>query len=488
MVKHYLKRICFILCVVIPAALFISGRFIGSGAKDQDGRITLAVKRSFDIEVNTIGSLDAARSHMISSSIRGDQGKIIDLVADGARVKKGDILVKLDSAPFAEKVSGLQGDVETFESAVEAKKQMLEWEKNKVERDIKTAEFNLTIAQLDKEKLVKGDGPHEIAQLSENAENAKENLDKYRLYLNSLNDLKKEGYDYPSEISLARNKIKELDEKYNSARQKLESYRDHIFPLLNQMATAKIEKCEQDLIQTKKCGASEIAQAIAEAEATKSKLATIKGALKQAKADLENTTITAPFPGIAILYKTYRNGENRKPRIGDYVLQNQPILYLPDISAMVVRTQVREVDLYKITLNQRADIRVDAYPGTLLKGTISFIGSLATGLHKPGMGGNYFAVTIMIDGEDIRLRPGMTARASILTDQVKNVLALPRQAVFEHRNGAYCYKYEGGWFKKTVIGTGRHNEDYIEIISGLNEADKISLVKPDPDKIILVDS
>ena len=461
---------------MILAALFISGRFIGSGAKDRDGRITVAAKRSFDIEVNTIGALDAARSHMVSSNIRGDQGKIIDLVDDGARVKKREILVTLDSAPFEEKVRSLQGDVKTLESAVEAKMQMLEWEKNKVERDIKTTEFNLTIARLDKEKLIKGDGPHEIARLTEDEENAKENLDKYSLYLNSLNDLKKDGYDYPSEITLAQNKIKELGAKHNSVQQKLESYRDHIFPLLNQMATAKIEKCEQDLIQTKKCGASEIAQAIAESEATKSKLATVKGALNQAEAGLRNTTITAPFPGIAILFKTYRNGENRKPRIGDYILQNQPILYLPDISAMVVRTQVREVDLYKIALNQKADIRVDAYPGTLLNGDLSFIGSLATGLHKPGMGGNYFSVTIVIEGEDIRLRPGMTARVSILTDQVKNALTVPLQAVFDERSGSYCYKYEGGWFKKTVIGTGRHNEDYIEIISGLNEADKIILV------------
>ena len=62
------------------------------------------------------------------------------------------------------------------------------------------------------------------------------------------------------------------------------------------------------------------------------------------------------------------------------------------------------------------------------------------------------------------------------------------QAVFDDGSSPCCYKYEGGWFKKTIIDTGRHNEDYIEIISGLNESDEISLVKPDPDKIMLVDS
>jgi HlyD family secretion protein len=474
------------LGVAVLTALFVSWKFMGSDADNANNRLTEVARRSFNIEVNTIGNLDAARSHMISSSIRGDEGKIISLVNDGAFVKEEDVLVKLDPTPFEEKVNQFKGDVEILKSAVDANTQMLEWSKNKVETDIKTAQYNLTIAQLNLKKLVDGDGPHEIAQLSEEVEAARENLNKYVLYLKNLKDLQKDGFEYPSEETLAQNKIKEMEEKFNSTRKKLESYRDHIFPLLKEMADANVEKAEHDLIQLQKGGASEIAKAVSELSAAKSRLNNAQASLTVAEEELKKTIVSAPFSGIVIHYETYRNGENRKPRIGDPVLQNQPILYLPDISSMIVKTYVREVDLYKIALDQKALVKVDAYPDKVYEGKISFIGSLASDLRKLGMGGNYFSVVVSIMGEDNTLRPGMTARISILTDHASNALSIPVQALFEEREKKYCYQAVGGWFKKTPVETGKHNEDYIQILSGLGEKDRVSLVKPDPDKIISV--
>jgi len=258
--------------------------------------------------------------------------------------------------------------------------------------------------------------------------------------------------------------------------------------LLKEMAMAKVEKAKQDLIQIQKLGTSRIAQAMSDLEAVKAKLASGEKALAQARADLEKTAITAPFAGIAILYETYRNGEKRKPRVGDLAIQNQPILYLPDISQMLVKTWVREIDLHKIALDQKAVVTVDAYPGRHYKGRINFIGSLASGRSALKSGQKFFGVTIWLDEEDLRMRPGMTARVCILADHAQNVLVLPVQAIFKDADHSYCYFYSGGWFKKRLIETGRHNADYIEVLSGLEENDAVSLVKPEPEKILAVDS
>lgn len=463
-------------------AMAMSWRFIHSDSVE--AMLADVARRSFDVQVQTIGTLDAAQSHMICAAVRGDEARIIFLVEDGARVDKGDVLVRLDPADFEQEVSRLEGEVEALRSAVEAKKQVLDWVKNKVEKDIRTADFNLTIAQLERKKLMEGDGPHEIATLKENVENEKEQLEKYRLYLNSLNDLDAEGYAYPSETAAAEQKIRELAARYNAARDKLDTYEKHIFPMLVKMAEAKLEKAGQEVIQTQKCGTSEIAQAMAELEVAQARFKSSRKALGQAAADLAAATIRAPFPGIAILYETFRSGENRKPRLGDHVLPNQPILYLPDISEMIVRTQIREVDLYKIAVHQPVSVRVDAFPDTVYKGGISFIGSLAAGQRHPGSGGKYFDAVVKIKGKNQRLRPGMTARLTILTDRIEDVLALPVQAVFQDKDSMYCYRYAGGWYKKTVIETGRSNEDLVEILAGLHESNRVSLVEPDPGKII----
>ena len=481
-----------LLALLVGAVLFIlssiAWRFLGTDSHHWDKKLVHTRIRSFPIEIHTIGTLDAVHAHMLSSSIRSDEVKIIYLVDDGTHVSKGDILVKLDPTKFEEKIQALQAEVAALSAAVKAGEQMLEWEKNNVDGEIKNGEYQLKIARLNLKKLVDGDAPHEIVQREEAANAAKEEMDQYAGYLDELNALKQQGYDYPAETTLAHKKLAELKKVYQSAEKKLTTYRDHIFPLLKEIAKAKVEKAKQDLIRIQKLGSSRIAQAMADLEAAHAKLASAEKALQKAKTDLAKTTINAPFSGIAILYETYRNGEKRKPRVGDLAIQNQPLLYLPDISQMLVKTRVREIDLHKIALDQEAVVTVDAYPDTKYTGLVNFIGSLAANRSEYRAGEKFFGATVLLNDGDIRLRPGMTARVSIQADQVLNALTLPVQAVFNDTDNEYCYLYKGGWFKKTAIQIGRHNPDYIEVISGLDENDTVSLVKPDPDKILAVDS
>jgi HlyD family secretion protein len=174
----------------------------------------------------------------------------------------------------------------------------------------------------------------------------------------------------------------------------------------------------------------------------------------------------------------FRDNLKRKPRVGDTVWQNQPLLYLPDISAMIVHTQVREVDLHKISKGQNTTIQVDAYPDIRFAGTVTAIGVLATDNAEGGRGEKHFQVTIAMRGEDVRLRPGMTARVYIHTDAVKDVLTVPIHAVFNEGGRKICYLHKGGNLTKMDVTVGRQNEDVIEIVSGLNNGDRVSLIKP----------
>jgi HlyD family secretion protein len=217
---------------------------------------------------------------------------------------------------------------------------------------------------------------------------------------------------------------------------------------------------------------------MASLEETRGKLKTAKSSLRVAQSQLEKTTIRAPFSGISILYETFREGRKRKPRVGDRAWQNQPLLYLPDISSMIVKTRVREVDLHKIALGQNCSIKVDAYPDVSFEGEVTFIGVLASERFEGGKGEKYFEMTISLQDEDARLRPGMTARVSILNDSITNALSLPVQAIFDEGGRKYCYLYTGQSFKKVDISLGKQNEDMAQVLSGLKNGDRISLVKP----------
>ncbi len=468
---------------VLTAVLVL--RCMGPSDATRDTPLVQVNKGRLDIQVQTVGELDAARTHMVSSAIRGDKGKIIFLVKDGALVVKDDVLVRFDPTPFESEVQRLGGEVRGLTASVESARQMLEWEKNQMVREIQTAEYNLKVAKLELRRLVEGEGPLQLAQYKSELDKAKEELDRYRAYIVELDKLKDQGFANPSEAVLARQKVEQLDELYQTARQRYDSYKNHVLPTSIEKAKAQVDKAGVEIDQLKKGAAFKVARADATLAEVQGKLETTQASLQQALAELKKTTLTAPFGGIAILYETFRDGQKRKPRVGDLVWQNQPLLYLPDISTMIVDTRVREVDLHKVAIGQPCSVRVDAYPEILFTGKVSLIGMLATERVEGSIGEKYFQLTVNLDGRNERLRPGMTARITIDSENAADILFVPVHAVFNDGARTFCYLMaKEGKFKKRAVVVGRQNEDSVEIVSGLAAGDRVSLLKPPRSRII----
>ncbi|OGP60642.1 MAG: hypothetical protein A2V65_08570 [Deltaproteobacteria bacterium RBG_13_49_15] len=473
-----------IVAILLAAAVLFTGRFGRSGKEDPFTlQMAPVLPRSFDITVNTIGILDAADSQMVSSTVRGDKGKIIHIVEDGTRVESGDVLVRLDPTPFEEEVHRLSGEVKTLEAALDATRQVLEWEKNQTDREILASEFDLKIAQLELKKLLEGDGPIQLTQYREEMEKTREEFSRYKAYISELEALEKERTIQIGEVSLAREKLSELKEKFNNASLKFENYKKNVFPSLVESGNAKVQKAEMLIEQTRKGSVYRVAKAIASVNETQERLKTARTSLLRAQEELEKTTIRAPISGIAILHETFRDGQNRKPRVGDKVWQNQPLLYLPNISSMIVKTHVREVDLHKIALKQSCVLTVDAYPQDRFKGEVMVLGVLAAERMESGAGEKYFQLTIALTGSDSRLRPGMTVRVTIFNDRCKNVLSIPFAALFEELGSPYCYRKVDGGFQKIKIKYGRKNDEWVEILSGLHSGDQVALTQP-PSEIL----
>jgi len=445
-----------------------------------ESHLVSVVPRSFDIRVSMVGVLDAANSHVVTSSVSGDKGKLIYLVEDGARVAQGDVLIKLDPSGFEEKAQRLTGEVQGLEAAVDAAEQVLEWEKTQVEREIRTGEFNIRVAELDYQKLVKGDAPIQLNQLKAEQEKVSEEHRRYQAFVDDIAKLSSQGYSNPTEAILAKQKLADLEEKLAVSKENFRMYREHVYPSLKEMAQAKVEKAKMEQEQIRNGGVYKIAKASFKLKELKGKLSARRSALSKARKAIKNTVIHAPFAGIAVHHEAFRDGQKRKPRIGDQVWQNQPLLYLPDISAMVVKTQVREIDLHKINMGQPCHIKVDAYPDTAFEGEVAFIGVMAARGATGGQGEKYFQLVVAVAGSNQRLRPGMTARVSIRAHHVENRLAVPIQAVFSEGNDLYCYKYIGPekGFVVQPVTCGKQNEAWVEIVTGLAHNDRISLVKP----------
>ncbi|PIE71394.1 MAG: hypothetical protein CSA22_02485 [Deltaproteobacteria bacterium] len=475
--KWRLAGLCVISVILLAMAVRIQ---TWMNARQMNDLLTCrAEPASFSVQVDTIGVLDTSRSHMVASSLRGEEAKIIYLIEDGAHVSKGDLLIRFDNTPYAEKTRRLEGDVRTLTAAVRAKEQVLAWERNQVEKSLNTAAYNMKVAVLELRKLKEGDGPLQIATLTEAVNGAAGDLEKYRVYLAKLIQLQERGYENLAEVAQARKKIAEFTEKLATAEKKKQSYENHVFPTLVEAANARVERADMEQVALKTGGTFKIAKAMSDLEESRQRLITAQTALAEAEAELSQTELYAPFAGIVILYETYRDGEKRKPRVGDRAIRNQPILYLPDVTAMVVKTQIREIDLKKVSLGMPATVRVDAYPDQMFKGTVGFVGALATDRPMNGLGGKYFQLSVMLPDAGDDLRPGMTARVTLHAGEISAARALPVEAVFVSGGRTVVFRQTDQGWESVAVQTGADNGDWVEILSGISLGDVISRVRPE---------
>jgi multidrug efflux pump subunit AcrA (membrane-fusion protein) len=115
-------------------------------------------------------------------------------------------------------------------------------------------------------------------------------------------------------------------------------------------------------------------------------------------------------------------------------------------------------------------------------GKVSTIGSLAQ--HKVSKvsgrrtGVKVFDVTVDVLDADERLRPGLSANASILIDEVKDVTYVPVEAIFNEDGKTIAYVKRGRRARQVVVDCGTSNDKYVIIRSGLEPGDKVFLGQP----------
>jgi HlyD family secretion protein len=151
---------------------------------------------------------------------------------------------------------------------------------------------------------------------------------------------------------------------------------------------------------------------------------------------------------------------------------------------MVVKTQIREIDLHKVDVGKLAVVQVDAYPDLRLSGQVQSIGVLAEARDESFKADKYFSVLVSVKEEDQRLRPGMTAKVEIQCAQVQDVLSVPIYAVFEEGGRWYCYKDVKSSFEKQEVALGAVSSDWAQIVEGLSEGDVVAFSQPLAEEIV----
>ena len=200
-----------------------------------------------------------------------------------------------------------------------------------------------------------------------------------------------------------------------------------------------------------------------------------EASLREAQENLNKTNIYAPISGTI----SRLNIELGERVVGTAQMAGTELLRLANLNLMEVAVEVNENDINSVSLNDTALIEVDAYLGNTYKGIVSEIANSANVMGVSADQVTNFEVKVRILDE-VSFRPGMTATVDIQTERTYAVLSLPIQAVTTRKDTANkedkvecVFAFEENTANFIKVETGIQNDEFIQIISGLEEGQDI---------------
>ncbi len=423
------KRFWFLVILLLIIGAIAAFAFYKNSTKPKGIAVDFdeVTKRTIEEKVSASGRIFPEKEIKISSDVSGE---IVELfVMEGDSVKSGQLLAKIDPESYV-------STVQRGKAAVSGAKSQMAVSKSQKEASIAQKE-----------------------QITVQLKNAKSILERNVQLL-------KDGIISQADYDLSESNVENLQANIRAAEASIRSAEESI-------------KGAQYNVES--------------AEAT----------LKEFQTNLGRTTIKAPVSGI-VSSLSVEQGERV---VGTIQMTGTEMMRIANLNTMEVQVDVSENDIVRVELGDKVDIEVDAYLGKKFLGTVTEIANSAANIATAGMTlttdqVTNFVVKIRVDSDSYKglstatqkypFRPGMSASVDIYTNQAKDVLSVPIQAVSarekdENKDQPEEYQKEktdddfmeviftvaADSVQMTEVTTGIQDDEYIQILSGLSDGQKI---------------
>jgi multidrug efflux pump subunit AcrA (membrane-fusion protein) len=208
--------------------------------------------------------------------------------------------------------------------------------------------------------------------------------------------------------------------------------------------------------------------------------------MDQAQQNIDKMSVVAPMDGLISIQKNmdasggfFFTGMSLPDyRAGDQAQAGSAIAQVVDPSGLELTSKVGERDHSNVKQGQSVEIVFDALPGRTYHGAVKRVGGMtAHQVFEDNPGGGTFDVSIQLSDADARLRSGMTAQLLFLGDTRKDVLYVPRQAVFLKDGKHILYVKRGKNYEQQEVKIQGETESRA-VIEGLGPGTPVAMIDP----------
>lgn len=466
----------------------------GASAKNENEYLPTSdtaeiLKSSFDITTLAMGELEAKKQIEIRSRIE-QQAVIQEIVAEGTKVKEGDILVRLNADRLMTSIDEQLLQIETSKSELVAAENGYNIQVNENANNLRNAELKVTLAQLSLQQWFEGEvkTKREANRLA--LSQSKLELD--RLAEKVIRSQKLQDQGFLSKDELERDELEYIKNQSAWIKAQLDDkvYEDFQFPKDQKQKQGDLEQANSELVKVKMNAEIDLASKAAQRNNKRTQLTIRENSLNKLRQQLDASTIKAPSSGLVVYATSMRRngwGGNEGPlQIGRQVYPNELLIVLPDTSEMVASVQVHESLAGDITPGMPATVKVDAANGMVFAGQVDSIGVLAEsgGWRDPDR--REYTVKVRIDaGQEITsLKPSMRCEARLTMGRIENAVAIPVQGVFTDGPVRFVYAKKSGRYERIPIKLGKRSDTFAEILAGVTVGRTVLLRDPTPTEVL----
>jgi multidrug efflux pump subunit AcrA (membrane-fusion protein) len=403
------------VAVVLGAGIaVVASRRVPLSTKSDDIPVAEAQRGDIDLKVEATGELRASHSITVTApAVGGDALQITHLVQTGRPVKKGDVVIEFDPSEQHYKLEQNRSELLQAEQEI-----------------IKAKADAAVLAAQDKVLLLK---------------------DRYAV------------------------RGAELDVQKNELLSKIDADKNTLALVQAKRVLAEQEK---DIESHKATG--QAATYLAQEKYNKAKLG-----MDQAQQNLDKMHVTAPIDGLVSIQKNMNASGGffftgmTLPDFheGDQVQPGSAIAQVVDPQGLDLRVQIGEQDRDNVKNGQPVEVTFDALPDKVFHGTVQTVGGMSMRQFFSGNTGGHFEVSIKLANEDPRLQSGFTARIVFLGGSKKDVIYLPRLAIFLKDGKRIVYVKKGNGYEQHEVTIQYQNESRAAV-QGLKTGDEVALIDP----------
>ena len=199
--------------------------------------------------------------------------------------------------------------------------------------------------------------------------------------------------------------------------------------------------------------------------------------LDKSREALGKLELKAPVDGVVLHASNWATG--KKVQQGDAVYARMPIARIPDLSIMQVKLQIGETETQKLEEGQKAEIVIPSLGDRGFKGKVSHIARMAKPIRRDSRV-KKVEVIVEIDSAEVALAPGLTARSSIIVEEMSEVMVVPLECVFARDSLEVVYVRRGRAFVPCEVKIPHQNADFAVIQGELEEGEELALQEPGP--------